>query len=1779
GSDVLSQQANYDVAPIENTNYVFTISDNDTGCELVQQISVYVDTTALEIGIISGDSLVCKGTNNRIYSVEGPDNLTYNWTLPQGATLVTGQGTKEITVNFTDQAQSDNIKVTGTNACGVESDEKTLFVTVDDVPGAPQDLVAPTTICKLDVITLSVDLVTGKNFTWYVPAGFNIIGTNDSNQLQLEVTDNAVSGTISVGINYSCGVGPLTSQQITVNELPVAQAGNDISICIDNSATIGSNGNGYVSYSWESFPSDPASISNPSIPNPSVSPSQTTRYVLTVVDNNGCEDTDEVIVTVLPKPSAALITNAAICLNETISLGSRTVDTNSYTWTTSNGAIPFGPNFEVTPTSTTTYYLTETNPLTGCIATNEVTITVAPAPVITTGPDATICEDQVYNIETSGASYNSQIDPGTLVWSLQEASGQLNAPATLYTPNTTDIARGYFILKYTGQGLAPCEGTYSDVVRVDILKNPTVAISSLDAICEGETIDLNAIATSASGITWTFPGRSVSGTNYTYTPTATDISNGSVVISVTAAASSPCGEPATASKTINISRKPTVFAGSRFSSCSVDGIIDIDANNVSVTNATGIEWSIVSGSGTLTNNTTESPSYTPSTADYANGFVTLRLTAFGNAPCDNNNTSDLTIDLFSAPEVSAGSDAQICASDNYTISDAAPVNAANILSYRWTIETGPGSILAGTEDQLNPIFVPSNTLNTPTQTTLKLVASPKAPCTEEATDTVIITTYPVAIVNAGTDASICASDSSPLTYSLSAASVTNYVGLVWSTSGTGSFSNLAVQNPTYFPSAEDIENGSVVLTLKANQDNCSPVEDTMVLSITKEVAVFAGTSGTICAGDSFDITDATSSNPNATYSWEIITNGVSGVLENANTLLPTFVSAATDSGVVRLRLTVTPQSGSVCSTAKTSEVDVIVNPAPTAEAGPSHDICEGETVSLTAATATNYETILWTTDGDGTFVSNNDLKPIYSPGPNDIASGGAILTMSVAGNDGCTTILDTTTVQITRKPEISIVPATIEVCEDLPSYTFKPSELNDQDVDTYLWSTNSNGSFNSTENIAEATYTFSQDDINAGQVVLNVTVTNANSCDQQSSDTVVVEFIRNPVVSTGENPEVAFCTDLSFYAINNATSANSSSVVWSSASSGSSDFSAPTALITNYTPNATDIANGSVVITLTGQSESGCTETATASFTLIIEPAPIITVPSVNPKVCSSDSYTVSGVSIENDYDSDSIELRSSGSGTFNNNKVLNAIYTPSVQDIENGSVVIDVLVSPNSSCNSIVVNSFTLDIVSAPTVSISLERKDVCEGPVDLAGLLTAEGDIASYSWVALDGNGSFNNSSIAGPIYTPDASDYDQEFVTLEVTVNPTSPCATPAKDTIKIYYNKQPKILSLSHDEVCASDPIQFVLNADFSFENAASHTFTTSDGAVSNATSTSVTIVPNDAAIAKGYADITLNLTPLTPCEDTITETLRVNIQKIPSVVAAVPNPVICEGETISTAPTTQENIDLSTIQWSASSGVNSGVFASDSSLVTTYTPSDTDISNGYVELTITANGEGPCATDEISDTIRIDINKAPVLTLLTTLESRTICDNQAYTVIDSDFTTIENDTSISWIVKSGNGSLANPNTKYPTYTPAPEDLNLPGGKAVLEASIQGEAGCSSAAVDILEIIIAPQATLTILDPTVEVCVNGSVTLAAEATNYDSDSIVWEILTGNGRLENANTLNPTFVSETSTTNVTLRVQVTSTDPCTTVIEETLTITASPINTPSIGVTEDYLCITPG
>ena len=86
-------------------------------------------------------------------------------------------------------------------------------------------------------------------------------------------------------------------------------------------------------------------------------------------------------------------------------------------------------------------------------------------------------------------------------------------------------------------------------------------------------------------------------------------------------------------------------------------------------------------------------------------------------------------------------------------------------------------------------------------------------------------------VNAGIDNTICAGDS----YLIENSTAANYDTIIWSTSGTGTFSDATAVSPTYFATTADSDSGSVTLTLTATNNSCEDpqeVIDTMVLAIT-----------------------------------------------------------------------------------------------------------------------------------------------------------------------------------------------------------------------------------------------------------------------------------------------------------------------------------------------------------------------------------------------------------------------------------------------------------------------------------------------------------------------------------------------------------------------------------------------------------------------------------------------------------------------------------------------------------------------------------------------------------------------------------------------------------------------------------------------------------------------------------------------------------------------------------------------------------------------------------
>ena len=86
-------------------------------------------------GIMGNDGITITGLqsvvinqNNVVYSVPGTTGVTYTWTVPMGATIVSGQGTHQITVNFT--TYSGNITVTETANGACEAGPANLMVHV-----------------------------------------------------------------------------------------------------------------------------------------------------------------------------------------------------------------------------------------------------------------------------------------------------------------------------------------------------------------------------------------------------------------------------------------------------------------------------------------------------------------------------------------------------------------------------------------------------------------------------------------------------------------------------------------------------------------------------------------------------------------------------------------------------------------------------------------------------------------------------------------------------------------------------------------------------------------------------------------------------------------------------------------------------------------------------------------------------------------------------------------------------------------------------------------------------------------------------------------------------------------------------------------------------------------------------------------------------------------------------------------------------------------------------------------------------------------------------------------------------------------------------------------------------------------------------------------------------------------------------------------------------------------------------------------------------------------
>ncbi|MFN5911411.1 MAG: PKD domain-containing protein, partial [Bacteroidota bacterium] len=324
----------------------------------------------------------------------------------------------------------------------------------------------------------------------------------------------AVTNTYTVTGTSNQGCVNTDQVIVTVNPLPVVNAGPDTEACIGESVVL--TASGAVTYSWNNGVTDGV---------PFV-PAGTTTYTVTGTDSNGCIDTDQIAVTVNPLPDINAGQDQTVCIGTQVTIAA--TGGIGYSW--DNGVIN-GVSF--TPAVGTVTYTVSGTDLKGCVNTDQVSITVNPLPNVNAGPDQTVCLGTQVTLSGSGAtlySWNNGITNGLP-----------------FTPSAGTVT-------YTITGTDANGCLNSDQVNVTVNPIPNINAGVDQNVCAGTQITLSA----TGALTYSWTGSVVNG--IAFTPAV-----GTTTYTVTGTDANGCVN--TDQVNVTVSPQPNVFAGNDVSIC------------------------------------------------------------------------------------------------------------------------------------------------------------------------------------------------------------------------------------------------------------------------------------------------------------------------------------------------------------------------------------------------------------------------------------------------------------------------------------------------------------------------------------------------------------------------------------------------------------------------------------------------------------------------------------------------------------------------------------------------------------------------------------------------------------------------------------------------------------------------------------------------------------------------------------------------------------------------------------------------------------------------------------------------------------------------------------------------------------------------------------------------------------------------------------------------------------------------------------------------------------
>ncbi|MFB0903386.1 MAG: hypothetical protein QMB11_03310, partial [Nonlabens sp.] len=1408
-------------------------------------------------------------------------------------------------------------------------------------------------------------------------------------------------------------------------------------------------------------------------------------------------------------------------------------------WSFNSGnATAFEPEITFTSPGVYTVQLTTTlqNAVAGALCqpdvkTQNITIKDKPRTILTT---QTICEGTILTLNpTVFNCYATQAV--TYLWDFGSTPPASISSTTVANPTVSfDVAGTY---NYTLTLTNECG---SNVFSSSIFVNPTVQISASGptATCLNTAIQL---AGSISGGTttgaWTtsVPGGSFSPNNTALSPTYTPPLNFSGTIVFTLTSANPIGPCPfkTTSFSVVFNTRATAEAGTYNSVCK-NGTLQL-SGVVGGAASTG-NWTSSNG-GAFSDLNSLTSSYSPP-VDFTGTIVLTLTTNDPPGPC-NPETDTVTITVIPIPTINTINGVEICHNETVGPISFSGTNAKN---YTWTNSntaiglgaSGTNVIsFTGTNLGTNPI---SGTITVTPFNTSNGTSCPGTPVT------FTITVNPLGQVNTISNQVVCNGDTVIITdfSTVNTGGATTYtwsssntaVGLV--ASGNGNIDSFTATNTSTAPITTTV---TVVPTFSNGSVSCVGTSKTFNLTVNPTAQVVQPSNQFFCAGTNTTVISFLTTNTvgTTTYNWTNDTAGI-GIGTSGTGNIASFTPINITTSPITATITVVPtflNEGTPC-TGPSKTFTITINPKGQVNTISNSVFCNGDTI-LTIPFNTNntggITTYSWT--------NNTPTIGIASSGSENISSFTAInngispviatitVTPSFANTISCSGTPFTFTITINPSAQVNTI-TNKTACNNGTLAAINFDTTNTGGTTTYSW-TNDTTSIGLTATGNGNIAAFTATNTGTSPITANIVVTPSYTNNGITCSGATKRFIIsvNPSGQVNSITNQILCNGTSTNAVTFSTNNTGGTATYSWSNSNTAIGLPATGSgninIFNVTNSIASPISATITVTPSFANGTPACSGPTQSFTITVNPSPIVSFSTTNQTICSGDTsalVTLSSTTSGATFSWTAVQptgittVATSGLGTIPAQTLTNTTNVPITITYAAVATTNDASVCQGSTYN------YTITVKPRPSITESFDDSTCSGGTFTSTPVNSSINSIpvgTSYSWSAptvtdglTGGVSGLNQTSVSGTLINPTNAVQSATY-----SVIPSFNGCSGTAFSIVISVNPKPVIPNVVLPDLCSE--------TSFSVSPANAGTTIVPSGTTYTWTvSSNVNITGQSTSSNTGVTSISQTLTNITNTTQTIVYTvtptsgdtgncvgtpftITVSVDPKPFIVNSTPT--ICSGTSFSVTPANGSGAIVptgTTYTWTTPVSNPAGAITGGNVQLTgvnaiSQTLNNTTNSPATVEYTVTPTA-GVCSGN--SFTITVTVNPTPT-TL--SLVNQTYCNNVPTTEIV--FTNGVSGTTYAWTnSKTSIGLGASGTGNIPVFTPT----NTTNAPITATISVIATANGCTRTAETLTITVNPSPLVSFSPTNQTICSGDTSALVTLSSTMTGTNFTWAAL---------------------------------------------------------------------